>query len=293
MPASTKRARTALSDRLRDLRRAADLTGVALAERLGDNWAQPKVSKIESGRQLPSERDLREWAEATSGDEVELLALLARANHEYSAFKDAFEASGGADAAQNAIASEEWAAKTIGTYQPAAIPGLLQTPAYAREMLRLPGGPADHGAVDDEIGRLIAARMRRKAVLYEPGRSILILVGEGALRNRVASNATMFDQMHHIAQLAIETEATIGIVPFDSPAPVMCFHGWKQVDDIVTIETTAGDLEIADPDAVGRYTRYLDLLAGAARCGKAAAKLCRAIASEAYAVDADRSGDEL
>ena len=36
---------------------------------------------------------------------------------------------------------------------------------------------------------MIASRLRRQAILYEPGRDITILIGEGALRTRVASPA--------------------------------------------------------------------------------------------------------
>lgn len=40
--------------------------------------------------------------------------------------------------------------------------GLLQTPAYARDLLHLPGGPTDHGATDDDIDRMVAARLCRQ-----------------------------------------------------------------------------------------------------------------------------------
>jgi transcriptional regulator with XRE-family HTH domain len=50
------------------------------AEPLG--WGQSKVSKIETGRQLPAEADLRAWAQATNADPGELLALLEQARAE-------------------------------------------------------------------------------------------------------------------------------------------------------------------------------------------------------------------
>ncbi len=38
---------------------------------------------------------------------------------------------------------------------------------------------------------MIASRLRRQAVLYEPGREVVLLMGEGALRTRLASPAAM------------------------------------------------------------------------------------------------------
>lgn len=127
--------------------------------------------------------------------------------------------------------------------------GIVQTADYAREMLHLPSGLADFGAGEEEIGRMIASRLRRQALLHEPGREITVLMGEGALRTRVASPATMQAQREHIARLAETlTTATIAIVPFSVQAPVATLHGWALLDDLVTIETKAGALEIADPE---------------------------------------------
>lgn len=140
---------------------------------------------------------------------------------------------------------------------------LLQTPEYARAILALPGGPADHGATPDEIDRMIAARMRRASILYEPGRDITILVGEAALRTQVGSAEVMERQRAHIAHLAESlTHAKVGVIPFDR-CPILPLHGWEQRDNIITIETTAGDLEVADPIEVRQYERWGELLCDA------------------------------
>ena len=56
----------------------------------------------------------------------------------------------------------EAAATRIAHYQPVLVPGILQTADYARELLHLPSGPGHVGAGDEEINRLIAARLRRR-----------------------------------------------------------------------------------------------------------------------------------
>jgi transcriptional regulator with XRE-family HTH domain len=280
MVAPDLRARSTLTARLRQARVDAGLTGGQLAARLGEGWSQPKVSKLENGRRLPDPREVDAWATATGTDPRELRALLDRARHEYSAYRSAFAQHGGADQLQEAYGAAELRAKVIASYQPLLIPGLLQTADYTRELLSLPGGPLDSGATADEVAGMVAARMRRSAILYEPGRQVTILVGEGALRTRYTTQPIMHDQLEHIARLAeSEHAATVGVVPFSRPAPIMVFHGWELTDDVITVETPFGDLDIADPLEVARYGEYLDLLLGIAEIGSDAAILCRSIAA--------------
>jgi hypothetical protein len=111
---------------------------------------------------------------------------------------------------------------------------------------------------------MIAERMRRASILYEPGRTVTVLVGEAALRNAAGSPAVMQHQVEHVARLARSlTHARVGVVPL-SRCPILPLNGWEQRDNIVSIETTAGDIEIADPAEVAQYERWADLLADAA-----------------------------
>jgi transcriptional regulator with XRE-family HTH domain len=284
LAASTPRTRHQLAERLRQLRLATGATGAQFAERLGRGWRQPRVSKIETGKQLPTRADLEAWAAATDADPAELLDLLDRARFEYSTFRERIADLAGADRLQDAIGAAETAATRIAHYQPVLIPGILQTADYARELLHLPSGPAQAGASEEEINRMIASRLRRQAILYEPGREIIVLMGEGALRTNIASPAAMHAQREHIARLAETlTTATIGIVPFTAYAPIATLHGWSLTDDLATIETDAGNLEIADPQHVERYWHHTQLLLDAAATGSDAASLCRHVASETSA----------
>src|SRR6266849_2474623 len=67
-------ARIALGHRLRELRSAANLSGRQLAELL--SWPASKISKLENGRQTPSDDDIRAWTRTTAS-EAETEALLA------------------------------------------------------------------------------------------------------------------------------------------------------------------------------------------------------------------------
>jgi transcriptional regulator with XRE-family HTH domain len=287
---SLPRARTALAERLRKARLDAGLTGKDLTEMLGSGWGQPKISKIETGRQLPSETDAGAWARATGVDPAEFLALLRRARYEFSTSKDKFDEAGGAAAQQDATAALERASKLIALYSPQVVPGFLQTPAYAQAMLTLPGGPTDKGATPEEISRMVASRMRRAAVLYEPEKKITLVVGQGALQNLFVPRAIMISQLEHIAMLAETiTTATIGIVPYDRQLPVLAATGWDLTDDLLKIETPLGTVDVTDPIEVRRYTDYVYRLLEVAETGPAAAERCRFIAAD-LRVDNSDSG---
>lgn len=93
MPHS-RRAR--LAARLRAVRTASSPSGSDFARRLG--WQQSRVSKLETGSQLPSEDDIRAWVAAAGADadtEVDLLDMLSAARVEYVAWRDTFRRSGG------------------------------------------------------------------------------------------------------------------------------------------------------------------------------------------------------
>ena len=83
-PARSEQDRKSLADALRDLRRASGLSGDRLARRCG--MSQSKVSRIETGRLLPSVIDVHQWLDALGADNAtgdELLTLARLANAEY------------------------------------------------------------------------------------------------------------------------------------------------------------------------------------------------------------------
>jgi transcriptional regulator with XRE-family HTH domain len=74
--ATFQRQREDVGLRLRELRRDARLTGRQIAEPAG--WHPSKVSKIEAGRQTPSDADVEAWISAVGRPELsgEFIALL-------------------------------------------------------------------------------------------------------------------------------------------------------------------------------------------------------------------------
>jgi len=273
----------ALGKRLRELREGAGWSGARLAEELGPGWRQSKIAKIETGARLPTVEEITAWAQAVGADVDRLLALRHKTSVMYTAWKERHDESGGPAAFQAELAVLESSCAMLGEYQPSLVPGLLQTPAYAREMI----GPATNtiadGTAPEEIGQLVAAKVRRGGILYEGTRRIVHVMGEAGLRTRIGVQTveTLRGQLEHLAELATLPGHTFGVIPHSAVVPIPPVSGFVVYDqDLVGIDHAGGDLEITDPDQIARYSRWLDLLLAVAITGEDAAEFCRRVAGE-------------
>jgi hypothetical protein len=97
---------------------------------------------------------------------------------EYAAWKDAYRESG-AGGVQAGIVELDTQATRIAEFQPGMISGLLQTSEYAREFLHLACGPLSYGQDEDEIDQMVANRMQRQQVLYQPAKRVQVVMFEG------------------------------------------------------------------------------------------------------------------
>lgn len=201
----------------------------------------------------------------------------------YAAWRDRLAESGGAAGFQEQLAALEASCTMLGEYQPSIVPGLLQTPAYARQIIGPANNAAEDGMTPEEIGQLVAAKVRRAGILYEGKRRIVHVVGEAALRTRIGIQTveTLRGQLEHLAELATLPGHNFGVIPYSAVVPIEPVSGFVVYDqDLVGIDHAGGDLQIAEPDQIARYSRWLDLLLGVALTGQDAAELCRRIAKE-------------
>lgn len=289
MTGPTNPRRERLGHRLRDLRVATGLSGTRFAEsKLG--WPQSKVSRIETGMQIPSEDDLRAWlqaAEAASDVATGLFDLLAAVHAEYTATRDLVRR--GQLASRQAVLAElETHATRFAEYQPAFVPGLVQTTAYARAVLRLPG--VAKGANDAEIEAMVAARVRRQDLLYEPGHRVQLVLGEAALLSTPAGLDVHAAQMEKLASVAGLASVEMGIVPLRSAMVALPLSGFRLLDDdMVIVESLAGEQCIDDSDEVASFVSAFDALRGACVTGADAVAMIRGAVDELRRGSRDRS----
>lgn len=126
-PIVGKPAIEALGIRLRDLRRDAALSGRELATQCG--WQPSKVSKIEYGKQRPSESDVRDWCLACGfpSEIPDLIAALRAIDAQIVDWRRSFRAGTRRRQRANITAYEKTTLFRI--WETAVVAGLLQTPA--------------------------------------------------------------------------------------------------------------------------------------------------------------------
>lgn len=275
-PHNPHRAR--LATRLRALRAAAGLSGNRLAHQLG--WPQPRVSKLETGKQIPTEADLDAWVTATgAGNEqaTELAGLLSAARIEYATWRGVQRTAGGLASRHAERAAWEAATTRIAEYQPAMIPGLVQTTAYARALLTSPLASA-MDITEADADALVAERVKRQDILYQQGRTIEVILGEAALWNTPSTVDTQLGQLDRLISFAELPSLALGVVARNVPmpiAPLACFAVYD--NEFVLVETLTGEQRLDDPDEVAVYIKAFDQLRDASANGPDAVALIRHI----------------
>lgn len=278
-PRNPHRAR--LAARLRALRAAAGLSGNRLAQQLG--WPQPRVSKLETGRQIPTDDDLDAWVTATGAGKqqtTELAELLSAARIEYATWRGVQRTTGGLSGRHAERAAWEAATTHIAEYQPAMIAGLVQTAAYARALLTSPLASA-MDITEADANALVAERIKRQDILYQPGRRIEVILGEAALSNSPSTVDTLLGQLDRLISFAELPSLKLGVVPRNVPmpiAPLGCFAVYD--GEFVLVETLTGEQRLGDPDEVGIYIKAFDQLRDSCATGPEAVALIRHVIEE-------------
>ncbi|WP_433621195.1 helix-turn-helix domain-containing protein [Nocardia sp. CA-120079] len=273
-----REAREALGQRLREIRKGAGLTGRALADLEG--WHESKVSKIEYGKQTPSEKDLRAWClhcHATN----QLPDLIATLHNVEAAYLEVRRMR--IPQWQRVIAKMEADAELVRWYEPGLIPGLLQTPRYIRGVLEtveaLYGGPT---AIDASL----AARLERQTVLYRGRHRFHFLIGEQALRTVVGGPEVMIEQLDRLLVAMTLPRVVLGVIPLDAAyrIPLMNFTIFDR--KMVQAETITAQLTVTQPREVVLYEKAFTALTEQAVIGNGARELIRA-AMDRYSRGAD------
>lgn len=262
-------ARVALGARLRELRAEAGFDGKRIAEALG--WQRSKVSRLENGKQTPSRSDLAQWARAIGHPDLatELTARLTGLETHYRSWRR--QLAGGHAARQELGIVETAAARMIRGLEVARIPGLFQTPEYARHTFQV---NAEFRQITRDVEDAVRTRVRRQEALYEPGRRFRFLVWEGALYVVTCPHAVMAEQLDRLSGLIGLDTVELGIIPFGAQLKRSPAHGfWIYDQRLVIVETINAELWLDDEDSLSLYTRAWEWLSEAAVYGPQARRL--------------------
>jgi hypothetical protein len=105
----------------------------------------------------------------------------------------------------------EQQAKVIRLYAPKLVSGILQTSAYAREVLQSGFPPR----TDEERDKLLVTRLDRARILDDFTSPVVwALLDEAVLRRPVGGPAVMSEQLHHIAALGESRRIRVHVLPY-------------------------------------------------------------------------------
>lgn len=205
VPSPTVRQRE-LGTRLRAYRNALGLTVEDVAAQLLCSPA--KISRAETGTRRASQRDVRDLCRiygVSEADTTELMELARMAREpgwwtEYADLK-----------LQPYIGLEQeaWSITFFSMY---CFPGLLQTEAYARAMIRGVLPKIDPKVLDQRV----EARLRRQQILSRPSPPrFRVLLDQAALARRVGGPEVMAGQLDNVLRQAQAGTATVQVIPFD------------------------------------------------------------------------------
>ncbi|KUM85181.1 MULTISPECIES: helix-turn-helix domain-containing protein [Streptomyces] len=279
MTTDYQQAREALGVRLRELRLSAPdgrLTGSALARRLG--WPQPKVSKLENGRQTATPDDLRAWADGTGHPDTydELLARLRGFESHIRSWRR--QLASGHKPVQDTHLSAHTDASVFRGWESSMVFGILQTPDYARSIFtryaELQQSPRD---TEDAV----RSRMKRQEALYDPTKRFHLILWEAALRALVCPPSVLAAQLDRLSGAVGLDTVELGIIPFSSSLkipPATAF--WIYDDSRVIVETWHSELWVEDDASVNTYLRTWNTLRESAVYGSDAHQVIAAARSD-------------
>ncbi|MEU6851668.1 helix-turn-helix transcriptional regulator [Actinacidiphila alni] len=250
-----------LGKRLQDLRERAGLSFEQAGQALDVTHATiRRMEKAEVGLKIPYVEKLLVTYGITAPEEIGgFLALAREANRPgwWHSFRDVLPDW------FSAFVSLEGEASVIRAYEPHYIPGLLQTPAYARAVLRA-GMP--HAAAD-EIERLVALRVERQALVRRTEKPPLlwVVVDETVLRRPIGGRQVMREQIDALAAATELQNVRLQVMPFAmGPHPAMYgpFHIFRfqlqEIPDIAYSESLVGGVYFDERDDVTTFLEALD-----------------------------------
>ncbi|OEV06041.1 helix-turn-helix domain-containing protein [Streptomyces oceani] len=247
-----------LGSELRKLRVSHGLSAVEAGAHVG--LGGPHLSHIEAGRTAISEEKLRTLTElygCKSETFISALAEMTRASRH--AWWRAFARD--VDDRARDLAELEATSRAFGGFETVHIPGLLQTPEYAEELLR-----ACHHD-EHRVRRFLEYRLKRQELLSSASAPHYhAVVHEAALRMQFVDPEVLRRQLAHLLEVAELPHVTIQVVPFTSqllPAvggPFILFRGVEAELDTVYMEHDLGAQFLDEQTHVSRYSGILHRL---------------------------------
>lgn len=257
--------RRKLGAELRTLRGRAGLTSGEAARLVG--WHQSKVSRIETGASGVKPADVRLLLDAYGVDDAQLRDLLLALagsgggqgrDHWWHAYKGVLPPT------YRDFISLESQAGAMRTLETSVVPGLLQTPEYARAVTRAAVEGLDEGRLD----ALVEVRLARQDVLRShPPLVLSAVLDEAVLRREVGGPEVMAAQLERLVEAARLPQVRLQVLPFAAGAhigitgPFVIFSFSSTSDlDVVVLDHLTSSLYLERKEDVEAYTEAFNAL---------------------------------
>jgi transcriptional regulator with XRE-family HTH domain len=252
---------------LREARHKAGLSSDDLGDKLG--YAGATIRSVESGHRVPKP-DLAKRADEFFG---------------YPGFFEMVEArlrDLPFPASYRPFVPYERAARVLRIFEHVLIPGLLQTPDYARAVL----SKKPH-TTDDEIENLLAARLARQEILTRDDLLAYALLDEAVINRPIGSADVMHAQLMHLSDLATSRNITIQVIPYDAGGHIGLLGAFviaeaADMSSVAFLESAADGQTVEDTDRVAQIVACFDALRGDTLTVAASRELILKVAEERW-----------
>jgi transcriptional regulator with XRE-family HTH domain len=243
---------------LRKLRTEKGLTVEQAADQL--MFSMSKLSRMETGHGAPSRRDIRDLCalyEVTDEAERKRMMNLAVEGRQ-AGWWQSYDLNQFAD-----YVGLEADAVSVKNYQSILIPGLLQTPDYARAVNEAVIPQPDPERLEEQT----EVRLRRQDRLtQDPPLHFGVILDEAALHRVIGGPAVMEAQLRHLTELSKLPNVTLQVIPFSAgghPAMDSTFNVLEFADavpGVVYVEGLVGWVYMKRSRDVERYMGVFERL---------------------------------
>jgi transcriptional regulator with XRE-family HTH domain len=214
-----------------------------------------KLSKIETGKLSPSADDVDRIltaigvSEAVKSEYMEAARAVATEATAWRLIQRA-----GLHKAQKQLQAVEADMGRMRVFQPALVPGLLQTPEYMRAIL------SRHDDLTEEtVRRTISARLERQEVVYDASKTLRFVITEPVLRWLIVPPLVMAGQIDRLISLTRLPNIDLRVVPLVGAKHDIPNHAFVIRDDrAVAVETVHAEVVVTDPRDVALYVAKFD-----------------------------------
>lgn len=251
--------RMLLGSQLRRLREARGITREAAGYSI--RASESKISRMELGRVSFKTRDVEDlltlYGITDETERTSLLSLAREANvagwwHSYSDVLPSWFPT---------YVGLEGAASLIRAYEVQFVHGLLQTPEYARAVVKR----GMRGASESDIEKRVELRLeRQKYLVSENAPDFHIVLDEAALRRPYGDRQVMRGQLQHLIDVSEQPNVRLQIMPFsfgghagESGAFTILSFTESDLTDVVYLEQLTSALYLDKAEDVAQYEKAL------------------------------------